>query len=145
MSLASDLMALRDHVLAELTAAHDNYADTRIAWRIVRKVVKTGGRFTTRNQVTGTQAAEAELISKAGGYIKKELAQATFQLFNSIFESFFFDLLRLWLTAFPQNLIGKKVDFKAILDATDKEAIIQFAIGKELNEVLYERPTAWFE
>jgi hypothetical protein len=28
--------------------------------------------------------------------------------------------------------------------APDKDAIVQLAIGKELNEVMYERPTAWF-
>jgi len=144
MPLASDLLALRDRAMAELVAAHDYYTDTRVAWRIVGKVVKGGRHFVKRNQVTGTQTSETELVAKAGGYIKRELAQATFQQFISIFESFFFDLLRLWLTAFPQNLIGKKVDFKTILDAPDKDAIVQFTIGKELNEVLYERPAEWF-
>jgi hypothetical protein len=36
------------------------------------------------------------------------------------------------------------VDFKAILEAPDKDAIILLAVNKELNEVLYERPASWF-
>lgn len=53
----------------------------------------------------------------------EQLAEATFQQFIAIFENYFFDLLRLWLMAYPQSLVGKKVDFKAILDAPDKDAI----------------------
>lgn len=36
------------------------------------------------------------------------------------------------------------MDFKAILDEPDRDALILSVINKELNEVLYERPTAWF-
>ena len=50
----------------------------------------------------------------------------------------------MWLTAFPKSLGKKMVDFKSILDLPDKEAIAQLVIGKELNEVLYERPSEWF-
>ncbi len=94
--------------------------------------------------VTGTVTTQSELAARARGYVAKQLAEATFQQFVSLFEGFVFDLLRLWLTAYPRNLIGKKVDFKAVLDATDKDAIILLMVDKELNEVLYERPTGWF-
>ena len=36
MALADDIRVLRDRVLADLNAAHDYYADTKIAWQIVR-------------------------------------------------------------------------------------------------------------
>ena len=52
--------------------------------------------------------------------MSEQLAEATFQQFISTFENFFFDLLRLWLMAYPRNLIGKKVDFKDVLDEPDK-------------------------
>jgi hypothetical protein len=57
---------------------------------------------------------------------------------------FFLEFLRLWLTAFPESLARKQVDFKAILEAPDKAAIIQLAVDKELNEVSYTRPKDWF-
>jgi hypothetical protein len=41
-------------------------------------------------------------------------------------------------------LIGKKVDFKVVLDAPDKDAITSYVVGRELNEILYERPLGWF-
>jgi hypothetical protein len=144
MPLADDIRMLRDRVLLELVAAHDYHAETEIAWRIVRKVVATGARLRSTNKVTGTTITQAHLVAKSEKYVSEQLAAATFQQFLSIFESFFFDFLRLWLTAYPRSLSGKKIDLKAILDAPDKDAIVQLAVGRELNEVLYERPAAWF-
>jgi hypothetical protein len=144
MPLADEIRALRDRVLADLSAAHDYYTDTKTAWRIVRKVVRAGAAFSAGNAVTGSVTTQVELASKSRGYVVEQLAEATFQQFISIFENYFFDLLRLWLTAYPRNLIGKKVDFKEVLDAPDKDAITSLVIDKELNEVLYERPAAWF-
>jgi hypothetical protein len=144
MALADDIRALRDRVLADLNNAHDYYTETKFAWRIVHALFKAGGRFSSRNMVTGTVSTQADLASKARGYVVEQLAEATFQQFISIFENYFFDLLHLWLMAYPQNLIGKKIDFKAVLDAPDKEAITALVVNKELNEVLYDRPIAWF-
>lgn len=144
MPLAQDIRALRDRVLADLNVAHDYYEDTKTAWRIVRGVVASGVKSTTTNVATGTATTETELVAKSGGYVKQQLAEATFQQFLSIFEIFFFDLLRLWLTAYPQNLGGKKVEFKAVLEAAEKDAIVLLVVNKELNEVLYERPAVWF-
>ena len=144
MSLADGIRSLRDRVLADLNAAHDYYTDTQIAWQIVEKAVRDEAAFSIRNTATGTVTTPAVLTGKAAGYVVEQLAEATFQQFISIFESYFFDLLRLWLLAYPQNLIGKKVDFKAVLDAPDKDAITLLVVNKELNELLYDRPIGWF-
>jgi hypothetical protein len=145
MALADDIRALRDRVLADLNAAHNYYRDTKTAWRIVHKVVQAGHTFSIRNMTTGTVTTQADLAGKARGYVAEQLAEATFQQFISIFENFFFDLLRLWLMAHPQNLSGKQVDFQAVLDAPDKDAIVLLVVNKALNEVLYDRPTGWFK
>ena len=87
---------------------------------------------------------QAGLLVKVEGYVTEQLTEATFQQFILIFEYYFFDLLRLWLLAYPRNLMGKKVDFKVVLDAPDKDAITLEVVNKELNDVLYERPTGWF-
>jgi hypothetical protein len=144
MALADDIGALRDRVLADLSAAHDYYTDTKIAWRIVHELVQAGQTFSIRNMATGTVTSQADLAGKSRGYVAGQLAEATFQQFISIFENYFFDLLRLWLMAYPQNLIGKKVDFKAVLEAPDKDAITFLVVSKELNEILYDRPAGWF-
>jgi hypothetical protein len=144
MALADDVRALRDRAVAALNAAHDYYTDTKIAWRIVHKVIEAGHTVTIRNMVTGTVTTQADLAGKARGYVGGQLAEATFQQFVSIFENFFFDLLRLWLMAYPQSLGGKQVDFKAVLDAPDKTAVTLHVVNRELNELMYERPTDWF-
>jgi hypothetical protein len=144
MALADDLRALRDRALADLNTAHDHYTDTKVAWRIVHKLVRAGKAFTHHSRVTGTTTTQADLAARSREYVTEQLAEATFQQFISIFESFFFDLLRLWLLAYPRSLIGKRIDFQAVLDAPDKDALILLVVNKELNEVLYERPAGWF-
>jgi hypothetical protein len=144
MALSDDVRALRDRVLADLTSAHDYYRDTKIAWRLVHKVIAAGHIMAIRNTTTGTITTQATLAAKARGYVTEQLTEATFQQFISIFENFYFELLRLWLTAYPQNLGKKMVDFKSVLELPDKDAITQLVVRKELNEVLYDRPTEWF-
>ena len=136
--------ALWDRVLAELDSAHDYYTDTKIAWRLVHKIIAAGDKFTVRNPTTGTVRTQTDLADKARGYIAEQLTEATFQQFISTFENFFFDLLRCWLTAYPQSLGGKQVDFKTVLDSPDKETVTQLVVTKELNEVFYDRPARWF-
>lgn len=144
MALSDEIGVMRDRVLAELNDAHDYFTDTKTAWETVRQAIAAGRSFSLRSTTTGTLTTEADLLVKSRQYVAEQLAEATFQQFISIFENYFFDLLRLWLLAYPQNLIGKKVDFKVVLDAPDKDAITSYVVGRELNEILYERPLGWF-
>jgi hypothetical protein len=66
------------------------------------------------------------------------------QFSGSTIETFFFDLLRLWLMAYPQSLGGKELLFKNVLDAPDKGAVTLYVVNRELNEIAYERPREWF-
>ena len=144
MALADDIRALRDRVLADLNAAHDYYTDTRIAWDLVRQIIAAGHTFSIRNMTTSNVTTQRELSQKARGYVAEQLTEATFQQFITIFENYFFDVLRLWLMAYPKSLSGKKVDFDTVLDAPDKTAITLHVVNKELNEILYARPRDWF-
>ncbi len=145
MALSDDIRMLRARVIGDLNLSHDYYEDTKIAWRYLHNAVAAGQVFTIRNQTTGTVTTQVELASKARGYVTKQLTEATFQQFLSIFENFYFDFLGLWLTAYPQSLGKKMVDFKSILELPDKAAITQLVVRKELNEILYDRPKGWFE
>jgi len=145
MGLADDIRALCDRVLADLNTAHDYYTDTKIAWDIVRRAIAAGQTFSVRNMTTGTETTQAELAGRSRGYVAEQLTEATFQKFVTVFENFFFDLLRLWLVAHPRSLGGKKVEFHRILDAPDIGAVTLHVVNHELNEVLYDRPKAWFE
>jgi hypothetical protein len=144
MSLGNAIRMLRDRVLAELNDAHDYFTDSEIAWKFVGTAVQNGQMFSNHNPATGTLTTHIDLANKSRRYVSEQLAEATFQQFISIFESFIFDFLRLWLLAYPQSLGGKKVDFNTILDAPDKDSIALLVVNKELNEVLYDRPAGWF-
>jgi hypothetical protein len=145
MALADDIRALRDRVLADLKGAHDYYTDTKIAWDIVQQFIAAGHTFSIRNRMTGTVTTQSDLAGKARGYVAEQLTEATFQQFIAVFENFFLDLLRLWLLAHPQSLSQKMVDFQAVLDAPDKDAITSLVVDREANEVLYDRPAGWFK
>jgi len=135
VSLKQEIELLQDQMLAELSDAHDYYADTRIAWDIVQQAIATGQTFRIRNRTTGTVTTEVGLPGKARSYISRQLAEATFQQFIAIFESFFVDLLGLWLTAHPRSLGSKKVDFRDVLEASDKAAIISRVVNREVNVI----------
>jgi hypothetical protein len=144
MALTDDVRVLCDRALTELTEVHDYYTDTKMAWRIVRKVIGAGHKVTIRNMTTGTVTQEVQLAAKARDYVAKDLAEATFQQFVSIFEHFFFDLMRLWFMAYPQSLGGKVLEFKDVLDAPDLNAVTLYVVNRELNEIAYKRPKEWF-
>jgi hypothetical protein len=144
VALADDLRALRGRALTDLNAAHDYYAETILAWDLAQEVIAAGRTFALRNAATGTVTTETDLVRKARAYVAGQLAEATFQQFLSIFESYFFDLLRLWLRAYPHSLGNKDVKFQAILDAPDKDAITSLVVAEEVVKILYRRPADWF-
>lgn len=144
MGLADDVRALRDRTLAELAAAHDYYTHTRTVWNLFGSFIPPQGPFQIHNEMTGTIASRDELIALSKRYVDKQLAEATFLQFLTIFESFYGDLVGLWLTAYPQSMGRRTVDFRTILDQPDKDALIRLVVRRELNDVLYDRPTAWF-
>lgn len=144
MLLSDDIQSLRDRVLAELNDAHDYFAHSKLAWRVLRQAIAPRSSFAVHSKITGTVSSQSALLQKVDDYIARQLTETTFQQFISIFEAFFFDFLRLWLLAYPRSLMGRKVDFKTVLDAPDKEAIALSVVNRELNEILYERPAEWF-
>ena len=79
VALSDDILGLRDRVLADLTAAHDYYADTKTAWQVVHGAIAAGSQFIVRNQATGTVSDQAEFAARARGYVAEQLgAQGDF-------------------------------------------------------------------
>ena len=79
------------------------------------------------------------LLGRAQLYVTDYLMSSTFQQFVSLFEDFFFGLLRYWLAAYPGSLSKKQVEIGTVLKASDKAAILLTVVDKELNELKYER------
>jgi len=142
--LAQSITLLRDQSFSELKTTHDYYEDPKVVWRILRLDVAAGRQFSNLNRVTGTETDQFNLAQKARGYVAEQLAEATFQQFLSVFENFLFELLSLWLKAYPRSLGKKMVDYNTILELPDKDAITDLVVRRELNDVLYDRPANWF-
>jgi hypothetical protein len=141
----NEIVKLRDDALRSLDESHDYYAHTEAAWRLVQGMVRQGRTFTIRNHVTGKSVGEKEFSGLAQGYVTGYLASATFQHFVSLFELFIFNFLRAWLSEYPRQLAGKKLQFQVVLDATDRNEIISSVVEKELFEVAHGRVADWFE
>ncbi len=144
MALADDIQALTSRTLSTLEASHDYYTYTKRVWRLLQQIVKEGRKFTFRNLTTGTRVDEQVLLGRAQLYVTDYLISSTFQAFVSLFEDFFFELLRFWLAAYPASLSKKQVEVGAVLQAPDKSAIVLRVVDKELNELKYERLADWF-
>ncbi len=144
MALADDIQALTTRTLSALEASHDYCTYTKRVWRLLQQIVKEGRKFTFRNLTTGTRVDEQVLLGRAQLYVNDYLMSSTFQHFVSLFEDFFFELLRSWLAAYPASLSKKQVEISAVLKAPDKSAIVLTVVDKELNELKYERLADWF-
>ncbi len=144
MDLADEMQALANRTLSALDESHDYYTYTKRVWRLLQQIVREGRRFTFRNLTTGTRVDEQVLLGRAQRYVTDYLTSFTFQHFVSLFEDFFFGLLRSWLAAYPGSLSRKQVEMSAILEAPDKAAIVLTVVDKEVNELKYKRVANWF-
>jgi len=145
MALSNDIRDLADRSLAELDDCHNYFTDTKAVWRLLQQQVKKKDlRFRIRNITTGKTIDQEDLPGLAQHYVTDYLLGSTFQHFVSLFESFFFDLLQLWLTYYPRSLSNRQVPFGEILDAPDKDAVTVAIVERKLNELRYERVADWF-
>jgi hypothetical protein len=144
MPLADDIHTLATRTLAALGERHGYYTFSTRVWRLLRRIVREGRKFTFHNRATGTRVDEESLPDREQLYVADYLISATFQDFVSLFEDFFFKLLRCWLVAYPASLSRKQVDMGTVLDAPDKKAIILAVADHELNELKYRRLADWF-
>ena len=147
MPLADQIRDLADRIRADLRAVHDYREHAKASWHLVQMVAERGYRFGVRNRVTGTFINSTDLAALSQNYVAGYLTESVFQHLVSFFEDFVFDLLRLWLTAYPAGIPNKDrkpVDLAMVIGASDKDAILEFVIDRELNALKYERPIAWF-
>ena len=148
MPLSDEIQSLANRIQADLRAGYDYFEHTKLSLGLVRSIVERGHKITVQNTVTGTVLNETNLGGLWRSYLATYLAESVFQHFVSLFEDFVFELLRLWLSAFPAGIPNKDkkpVNLATILDAVDKDAILGFVIDRELNALKYQRLTSWFE
>ena len=147
MPLAHAIRDLADRIQSDLAAGRNYFEHTKIVWRIARELADQGQAVELPILETGTILTAAEMAARAENYVASYLAESVFQHFVALFEDFVFELLRLWLSAFPggiPNKDQKPVRLATVIDAPDRATILAVIIDGELNALKYERPTAWF-
>jgi hypothetical protein len=144
MALADDIRNLAARSVDSLNKSHDYHAFSRFVLRLPQLLAGEGRTFLFSNNVTGSQMARDAILGRAQVYATEYLTVFTFQHFVSLFEAFIFDLLRLWLSAYPASLSGRKLDFGAVLRSPDRASLIQTVVDGELNQLKYERLSEWF-
>lgn len=145
MALFDEITQLRAGSLSSLNASHNYYTHTKRAWRLVQQMVRDGHRVSIENQATGNVVDETQLSGLAQDYVTGYLVSATFQDFVSLFERFVLDLVRLWLTEYPDNLSGKQLEFQTVLDAADRDAIVAAVVQDKVLGLGYNSIAKWFE
>lgn len=144
MAIADDLRAIADRARRELVAVHDCFAQSVAIWDDFAERVRQGRALTMTNAVTGTTVDQHDLVRLAPDYLGRYLRVFTFKQFVSIFEAFFFDFLHRLARHNPRQFARSQLDFEVVLDAADRDEIIATVLGKQLNELKYERPREWF-
>ncbi len=147
MALADQIRDLSDRTQSDLAASRDYLEHTKALWRLVEEIADQGQAVEFPLPRSGTTMTASEMAALAEGYVGRYLNESVFQHFIALFEDFVFELLRHWLSAYPggiPNKAEKKVDLAMVIDAPDRESILQFMIARELNALKYERPKTWF-
>ncbi len=95
MALADDIQKLTKQTQTALVESHDYFTYSKRVWHFLQQIVVDENRkFTFRNLVTRTSVNDDLLVRLAEPYVANYLIPSTFQHFLSLFEDFFFDLLR---------------------------------------------------
>ncbi len=142
-ALLNNLQEIERQTLSSLDAAHDYFIHSKRVWLLLQQEVRKGRKFTIRNQTTGNQIHEQDLLAKGQAYLTDYLLPSTLQHLVSLFEHYVFELLRVWLVNNPKSLSGKQVKFEAVL-TTGRAGIIQAVVEKELNDVKFGGIVDWF-
>ncbi len=89
---------------------------------------------------------ERDLVKRYTRYRMTYLQGLGFVQLTTMLEAFVFDFLRILLTNDTRHLAQKKqIEVGVVLSASDKDALVSLIVERELNELKYDRPKAWFD
>lgn len=145
MPVTDDLRAIAERANRDLDAVHDFFEHSKIVWRSFRVMVEEGHKVSAHNLATGNAIDQDGLLRLASHYTRDYLAAFTFRQFVSTFEVFLFDFLHRLFLHNPWQFAGKQLAFDLVLKAKDREEIVSGLLRKQLNELKYENPRAWFD
>jgi len=160
MPLSDDIRGLADQVLDRVDEAREFYVHSRQAWRLVQQLARKGRPVGIVDLATKRHLPAGDLESRAQKYVTVQLAESTFRDLSSLLEDWILGLIRLWLTAYPEDMDlnfdpatgqrrGKKqeevqIPLSRLLHLRDCSAILGGLIERVVRDLTYERPDRWF-
>jgi hypothetical protein len=160
MPLADEIRGLADRIVARLEEAREFYVHSRQAWRLVRRLARKGRPVGIVDLATKRPLPSGNLESRVERYVTVRLAESTFRVLSSLLEDWILGLIRLWLTAYPEDLDlnfdpatgrrrGKRQDevqipLSRLFHLRDCSPILDGLIERTVRDLTYERPEKWF-
>lgn len=146
MAVADEIDALATRTQTDLDDLFNFGAQNDLIWKDFEVWVRKGRTLKARIVETGTEVTEQDLITLYPRYRTSYLQGLSFVQLTMVFEAFLFDFLRLLLTNDPRHLAQKRqIEVGLALSAADREALVLLIAERELNELRYDRPKAWFD
>lgn len=146
MGVAAEIDALAKHTQTDLDDLFNFEAHSDFIWEDFESRVRKGHTLKARIVETMTEVTEEDLINFYPRYRTTYLRGLSFVQLTSVFEAFLFDFLRLLLTNDPRHLAQKKqIEVGVALSVADRGALVLLIADRELNELKYDRPRAWFD
>ena len=146
MAIADEINALEQRAKNDLDDLVNFGAHIHLIWKHFTVWVHEGNTLKSKSTKTGAEVTERDLIKLYARYRTTYVFGLSFVQLVTIFEAFLFDLLRLLLTNDSRHLAQKKqIEVGVALSATDRAALVLLIAERELNELKYDRPKAWFD
>jgi hypothetical protein len=146
LAIADEIDALARRAKNDLDDLLNFAANIHTIWKNFKISVDDGLTLRSRNPKTRTEVTERDLIRSYHRYRTTYVQGLGFVQFTTVFEAFLFDFLLLLLANDPRHLAQKKqIEVGVALSAVDRGALILLIAERELNELKYDRPTAWFD
>ncbi len=162
MPLPEDIRSLADRVLDRVDTAREFYMHTRQAWRLVQQLARKGRPVGIVDLVTKQSLPAGDLESRSQRYVTVHLAESIFRDLSSLLEDWIMGLIRLWLTAYPEDLdlnfdptTGKRrrqkqeeevqIPLSRLLHLRDCSMIFDGMIEEVVRDMTYKRPDQWFK
>jgi hypothetical protein len=146
VAIADEIDALARRTRNDLDDLSDFGVHDHLIWKHFGRWVKEGNRLKSKNPRTRSEVTERDLVKRYTRYRTTYVHGLGFVQLTTVFEAFVFDFLRLLLTNDSRHLAQKKqIEVGVVLAAADKESILWLIVDRELNELKYDRPKAWFD
>jgi hypothetical protein len=146
MAIADEIDALAVRTQRNLDDLFNFGEHNDLIWEHFEAEVRKGKTLKARTIQTSTEVTEQDLISLYPRYQTTYVQGLGFVQLTTVFEAFLFDFLRLLLTNDPRHLAQEKqIKVGVALSAADRGGLVLLIAERELNDLKYDRPKAWFD